>query len=337
MFDIRYQYVLHTTSFEEQPLSDRTLSRFRARCLAYETETGIDLIHFCVTSLAKELSEFMGLTPSMQRMDSLMVAANIRNLSLLELFYTCVANLAKVMVTKDVQLPETQKHYVEKDDYNAFIYHQRNLDASERTIMVMYDAEKLLEICKGDFDNTSEYQLLIWLLKEQTTFNDDGTRRLRKKKEKENPSKVLLNPADPEATYRKKAGGKHLGYAANLTETVGKNKSLVTDYAYEQNTYSDSQFLKDHLDNEPIHEQEMVMVADGAYGGERNVAKAAEYGIKLITTSFTGIKPADIFADFIFSEDGRDLLECINHKKPIKYVMMSITIAVMHSFINAIA
>lgn len=45
MFDIRYQYALHTTRFEEQPLSDRTLSKFRARCLAYETETGIDLIH----------------------------------------------------------------------------------------------------------------------------------------------------------------------------------------------------------------------------------------------------------------------------------------------------
>ena len=30
-FDIRYQYALHTTSFEEQPISDRTLSRFRAR------------------------------------------------------------------------------------------------------------------------------------------------------------------------------------------------------------------------------------------------------------------------------------------------------------------
>ena len=29
-FDIRYQYALHTTSFEEQPISDRTLSRFRA-------------------------------------------------------------------------------------------------------------------------------------------------------------------------------------------------------------------------------------------------------------------------------------------------------------------
>ncbi len=86
MFDVRYQYALHTTSFEEQPLSDRTLSRFRARVLAYETEHDVDLIHECTVKMAKELSEFMKITPNMQRMDSLMIAANIRNLSLLELF-----------------------------------------------------------------------------------------------------------------------------------------------------------------------------------------------------------------------------------------------------------
>lgn len=44
-FDIRYQYALHTTSFEEQPISDRTLTRFRARVLSYETEQDVDLIH----------------------------------------------------------------------------------------------------------------------------------------------------------------------------------------------------------------------------------------------------------------------------------------------------
>jgi len=45
LFDIRFQYALHTTSFKEQPVSNRTFSRFRRRCLTYETETGIDLIH----------------------------------------------------------------------------------------------------------------------------------------------------------------------------------------------------------------------------------------------------------------------------------------------------
>ncbi len=319
MFDIRYQYALHTTSFEEQPFSDRTLSRFRARCLAYETETGIDLIHECVTKMAKEISEFMGITPNMQRMDSLMVAANIRNLSKLELFYTCVANLAKIIEQRGTELPEEQKHYIEKDDYNSFIYHQRELDATERTILVMHDAERLIRICdgSGDFDDTSEYQLLIRLLKERTVVDGDGSRRLRKKEEVEDPSKVLLNPADPEATFRKKAGSKHLGYVGNITESVGKNGNLVTEYAYEQNIYSDNQFLNDYLADQPVYNETAVLVADGAYSGEENVKTAAAHQIKLVTTNFTSKKPADIFAEFLFNGSGQILLECGNHKNPI--------------------
>ena len=316
MFDLRYQYALHTTSFEEQPLSDRSLSRFRARCLAYETETGIDLIHTCITGLAKEISEFMGITPNMQRMDSLMIAANIRNLSLLELFYTCVANLAKVMVQRKINIPDAQHHYVEKDDYNCFIYHNREKNAIERTVLVMHDAEELLKLCEGNLDDTSEYQLLIRLLKEQTTFDDDGTRRLRDKKEKEDPSRALINPADPEATFRKKAGAKHIGYVGNIVETVGENGSLVTDYAYEQNIYSDSHFIQDYLSGQPVHEPPITLVADGAYGGENNVSAAREHQIKLITTNFTSKKPADVFAEFLFNEDGTELLQCINGKHP---------------------
>ena len=316
MFDIRYQYALHTTSFNEQPLSDRTLSRFRARCLAYETETGVDLIHICVTSLANEISEFMDITPNMQRMDSLMVAANIRNLSLLELFYTCVANLAKIMQQRELEIPENQQHYVEKDDYNCFIYHQRDLDATVRTIIVMHDAEKLIELCEGSFDDTSEYQLLIRLLKEQTTVNDDGNRRLREKDEKEEPSKVLMNPADPEATFRKKAGAKHIGYVGNVTESVGENGSLITNYAYEQNVYSDSQFMKDFLSEQPVRNEIATLVTDGAYGGENNISQAMDHNIKLITTNFTSRKPDDIYADFKFNEDGTMLLQCVNSKEP---------------------
>jgi hypothetical protein len=144
MFDVRYQFALHTTSFDEQPLSDRTLSRFRARCLAYETETGIDLIHQCVVGLAGELAEFMNISPKMQRMDSLMISAHIRNLSLLELFYTCVSNFAKIMNRRNFEIPEAQKHYIEKDDYNAFVYHQQELDITAKTLAVMQDAEILL-------------------------------------------------------------------------------------------------------------------------------------------------------------------------------------------------
>ena len=68
--------------------------------------------------MAKEISDFMDITPDKQRMDSLMVAANIRNLSLLELFYTCVANLCKIMDERGTKIPDEQYHYIKKDDYN---------------------------------------------------------------------------------------------------------------------------------------------------------------------------------------------------------------------------
>ena len=37
MLDFRIRYALHTTSFEEQSLSEKTLSRFRKWCYDYET------------------------------------------------------------------------------------------------------------------------------------------------------------------------------------------------------------------------------------------------------------------------------------------------------------
>ena len=76
-----------------------------------ETEHDVDLIHECVVKMAKEISDFMDIAPDKQRMDSLMVAANIRNLSLLELFYTCVANLCKIMDERGTKIPDEQYHY----------------------------------------------------------------------------------------------------------------------------------------------------------------------------------------------------------------------------------
>lgn len=58
-FDIRYQHDLHTTSFEEQSLNDRTLGRFRARCNAYEELTGTDLIHDCIIKPSSSMAVIM--------------------------------------------------------------------------------------------------------------------------------------------------------------------------------------------------------------------------------------------------------------------------------------
>ena len=81
LFDVRYQKALHTENFEEQPMSDTTLKRFRKRCLMYETEYGVDLVHECIAELSDEMAKLMKINGQLKRMDSLMVASNIKRLS----------------------------------------------------------------------------------------------------------------------------------------------------------------------------------------------------------------------------------------------------------------
>lgn len=78
MLDLHLQYALHTTSFEEQPISDKTLSRFRSRCYNYETTHGIDLYHDCVKDLSSKIAKLMNLSGRIKRMDSMMIESNIR-------------------------------------------------------------------------------------------------------------------------------------------------------------------------------------------------------------------------------------------------------------------
>lgn len=181
MFDIRFQYALHTTSFLEQPMSDRSLGRFRERCSAYEKETGTDLLHDTIVSLSGEMAEMMKLDLSLRRMDSLMVASNIKKMSRLELLYTCVANLVKEVAEHKEELPEGLQHYIQADDRNRVIYHNRSEETADRISAILKDAVTLKELCGCRYDESSSYQLLLRVLKEQAVENEDGTLRLRTK------------------------------------------------------------------------------------------------------------------------------------------------------------
>lgn len=309
MFDVRFQYALHTTSFTEQPLNDRTLGRFRERCTTYEKETGIDLLHETISSLSNEMAEMMKLDFSLKRMDSLMVASNIKRMSRMELLYTCVANLACEVLKKEEKIPENLAHYTEKDDRNRVIYHNKSEETSEKIKTILADAKTLKELCGTDYDESSNYQLLLRVIKEQT-IEENGALRLRTKEDGGMDSRILQNPADPEATYREKAGKQNRGYVANVTEVTGENGSIVTDYQYEQNTYSDSQFLKDTLEAMGKQAEAVTIVTDGAYPSEEAQKLAEKNNVHLESTNLTGRKVEDIAADFEFNETGTRITKC---------------------------
>lgn len=145
MLDPRYQYALHTSSFEEQPLSDKTLTRFRKRCYDYESIHGIDLLHECMTGLGTNIAKLMDISPRVKRMDSMMIAANIRKLSRIELLYTCVKKLV-IYFHKNSrdELIKGMEHYCDPNDYNKTFYYSNDSDTENHLAAILKDADRLL-------------------------------------------------------------------------------------------------------------------------------------------------------------------------------------------------
>ena len=169
MLDPRYQYALHTTSFDEQPMSDKTLSRFRKRCYDYESIYGVDLLHGCMTGLGTNIAKLMDINPRIKRMDSMMIAANIRKLSRIELLYTCVAKLVIYLHKNHCDnLIKGMEHYCDPNDYNKIFYYSNDSDTVNQLDTILKDADSLLKSCGTDYDDITEYQLLVRCLSEQT-------------------------------------------------------------------------------------------------------------------------------------------------------------------------
>lgn len=310
MLDLHLQYALHTTSFAEQPLSDKSLSRFRNRCYAYETAHSVDLFHDCVKDLSAKIAKLMSLSGRSKRMDSMMIESNIRFLSRMELIYTCISKLVLYLKKNDPdKVIESLKHYADPNDYNRIFYHQRNDDMAQIIKTLLADSDSLLNICNSDYGEVTEYPLFVRCLSDQTVV-EGNKRRLRTKEDGTMNSSALQNPSDSDATYRNKAGKLHRGYAANLEETVGKNGSVKTDYQYDKNIHTDSQFLQESLNSMKKSAEEVVLVMDGGYDGQDNIALAREKNVKLVMTALIGREAPDVLADFVFNEDGTKLLKC---------------------------
>ena len=108
---------------------------------------------------------------------------------------------------------------------------------------------------------------------------------------------------------------------ANVDESANEDgQSMINDYQYEKNSYSDSQFMKDFIEKEEEHPKEnaLVVVTDGAYTSVENTGLAEKKGIEHVPTELCGRRTEDICADFTFNEDGTEIVTCPNGVSPKK-------------------
>jgi hypothetical protein len=315
IFDIRYQHALHTTSYEEQPISDRTISRFRERLYWYEKETGIDLMKEEMEALANEFVKFMKINPVMKRMDSLMIASSCRKMGRMEILYRCVSDMAKVLnATGEAGLLKGRlMRYLDPEDENRTLYRTTSEQTASRLDEIIADAFNLLKTAGEGYSDLQEYKMLDRVIGDQIDETLEGI-TLRPKKEISSTS--LQNPSDEDATFRIKSGEKNKGYVGNIVETFDEQGSIITGMDYEQNIHSDIEFCKTVIEAEPVHEEPLTMVADGAYGSEQTVDLAKEKNITLITTALIGKSPDPLLSEFVINEATHVIESCPAGEKP---------------------
>ena len=310
--DVLYQYALHLTQMEKPPVSDRSWSRFRERLEKYEKAHGRDLMKEEMESLAKITAEHMQLKGNVKRMDSLMVASRCKRMGRLEILYAVNERAVRLMNRLGIceYIPRECVHYLEEDDRNNVIYRCHGAEGEgqlDKAIREGVALQKVLE--ETGLTDKEEYELLSRAIEDQTETDESGNRVARDKRKISASS--LQNPSDPDATFRRKAGKDYTGYVGNVVETVCENGlGVITTMDFKQNTYSDSQFLKDYLEQRPKDAAPETLVTDGAYGGQENVNRAKESGVELVTAGLSGKDPDIIMGEFELSEDGTKVLRC---------------------------
>ena len=302
MFDIRYQHALHTTSFQEQPVSKNSLTNFRAAVYRYNQEYGIDLIQQEIETQAKSFSKLLKIDGKTVRMDSLMISSSCRKLSRLEIIYSTVARLIKV-IDKNTALPEYFKPYLDESHYNDTIYRSRDKDLNTKIKKVLKDGVRLYSIYRKDKEirRTKEFKLLSRMLKEQ------------KRSSKHISPDSLQNPTDPDATYRKKGKKKHIGYTANIVEKFDDNNRMIEGYDLQKNTYSDQKFAEDAIEKL----EDTTLLTDGAYYSEEINKKARAKGIKMVPTNLVGGGKNNNGDKFEIDEKKHLVKKCPSGHKPI--------------------
>lgn len=313
--DVRFQYALGTTSCKEQPLSDRSFSRFRERLYNYYEETGTDLIKEEMESLADTFCSFFDLQPTMKRMDSFLVASNCQKLNRYALFYKCISNLAKTLHKLGAdELLKEKEHYLSRDYFNKVVFYNKHNDIEKDWQKCIEDGLTLLQETKELLEENPDYQNLDRLINEHITFETGEPKLISQTKVSPNS---LQNPSDPDASYKKKNRKTYIGYAANVVETFNPTLALITSYEFEKNTISDYQFIYRFIEQwDPT--VPCTLITDGGYGSEETFVEAAEKNIDLYTTALSSKSPQTWEADFLFDKETHELLRCPQGHTPKK-------------------
>lgn len=286
-FDLLVRKALGIVNLSDQAPSLDTYYLLRRRMVAYEEETGINLMGCCFKDVTKAQAMKFHVEGKSVRMDSKLIGSNIARYTRYLIILTTMQKWAKNGL--DSLNPSLRK-MVEpfcQEDAQKTEYRSTSEEILQRIEALGAVIYKVLKRIKASDD------LLLKRVFDEQYEVSHGKVSLRDKKLVSADS--VQNPNDPDAAYRTKGDQKVKGYSVNATETNDEEGglSLITDVEVRPATAADKDFLQQGVegsmevtDNLPEH-----INADGAYQSDGNREFAADNLIDFVTSGLQG-KPS---------------------------------------------
>ena len=327
IFNYAIQRALGINDIEKAYFCIKTLYNFRSRLAKYDSENNVSLMNEVFKDGRDKIIEELGIKTGLQRVDSVMIAANIKKMSRLALFHKVLSNLVKCLIKLEIYVSENILGIV-KEDEDSICYRLASEKVAETIKLIGEKIFELTELHKNNEDlaNSKEYLDAIRLLSDQCRIEGRKDYELvRLKAPHEISSGSMQNPADTDATFRKKNDEMHQGYKCHAVETCDtENKmQVITMVETIKNNEDDGISLAPKLDGLQAETALETLITDGGYHSTELIEEAEELEVELVTTAIRGRQSGQkTITTEAFSFNDKGLIEkCPAGKNPVKQIL----------------
>ena len=301
-YDVQVRYALGYRRLGEGDFDLRTQYYFRERLSRHMQETGHNLLDQAFEQVTDAQIATFRLKTGKQRMDSVQVASNIRQIGRVQLLVEVLQRVHRVLNEVDQgRYAEVFAPYL-KGHAGQYVYRMKSEETGNHLQQIGELMQRLLVELKPAYAAEPVYQVLERMFGEH--FQVEQAAVMTKPNEALSATS-LQSPDDLEATYREKRGQGYQGYVGNLTETCEPENpfQLIIKMQAAPNSTDDSQLLAEALPNLKERTDLKTIYTDGGHGGPVADTVLQEQHVEHIQTAIRGRSPSPDklhLADFTF-------------------------------------
>jgi len=291
-FDVQVRYALGYRDLSQGHFELRTVYNFRHRVAQHMQETGENLIECAFEQVTDKQIAAFELKTDKLRMDSTLIASNIRQTTRLQLLVEVLQRVHRMLDEGDQRRWAADFSPYIKGSSGQYIYHLKRDEYDGHLQGVGELMHRLVAELGAKYAAEPAYQVLERVFKEHFIIDETA---LRPRQGEELSAGSLQSPDDWEATYRRKRGEDYVGYVANVTETCHPENpfQLIVQVQTESNNTDDAAMLTAALPSLKERTDVDEMNTDGGYNSPDVDDVMRTQQVTQIQTAIRGRKPSE--------------------------------------------